>query len=80
MKIIRFARRKKCYLCGNHKYRQHYENVYSRLVTLTLSIATAFFVASCGNRIGEKESMEFLYRYMDIADQGDYSEEFFREM
>ena len=54
-------------------------NVYSRLVALTLSIATAFFVASCGNRIGEKESMEFLYRYMDIADQGDYSEEFFRE-
>lgn len=55
-------------------------NMYSRLVALTLSIATAFFVASCGNRIGEKESMEFLYRYMDIADQGDYSEEFFREM
>ena len=54
-------------------------NVYSRLVALTLSIATAFFVASCGNHIGEKESMEFLYRYMDIADQGDYSEEFFRE-
>ena len=54
-------------------------NVYSRLVALTLSIATAFFVASCGNRISEKESMEFLYRYMDIADQGDYSEEFFRE-
>lgn len=54
-------------------------NVYSRLVTLTLTIAAAFLVASCGNRIGEKESMEFLYRYMDIADQGDYSEEFFRE-
>lgn len=45
-------------------------NMYSRLVALTLSIATAFFVASCGNHIGEKESMEFLYRYMDIADQG----------
>lgn len=55
-------------------------NMYSRLVTLTLTIAAAFLVASCGNRIGEKESMEFLYRYMDIADQGDYSEEFFREM
>lgn len=79
MKIIRFVRRKNAIFAGTTNTDSIMRNVYSRLVTLTLTIAAAFLVASCGNRISEKESMEFLYRYMDIADQGDYSEEFFRE-
>ncbi len=46
---------------------------------ITLAIALVFLPACNSEEKQERKAMEFLYKYMSIADQGDYSVDFFRQ-
>lgn len=45
---------------------------------ILLAVLTAL-IAACSSPVTEDAAMEFLYKYMDVADKGDYQEDFFRE-
>ncbi len=44
-----------------------------------LALAVAFLTGCNSQEKQERKAMEFLYKYMSIADQGDYSVDFFRQ-